>query len=90
MTNDTGGGQCGALRVRVEATVQGAETCNRRRGQRLGAVFVFAPRPGFLPVAGEGAMPDGREIPAINKNTRDGVDRRAVAATARHRDGRSM
>lgn len=117
MAEYTGGCQCGAVRFRVEATLDGAITCNCSRCQRLGAVLVFAPRAGFVLEAGDGAtaeylfnrhavshrfcrtcgiesfafgsMPDGTEMVAVNVNCLDGVDPRAVAATARHVDGRS-
>jgi hypothetical protein len=117
MAEYAGGCQCGAVRYRVEATLDGAVTCNCSRCQRLGAVFAFAPRAGFVLERGEGetteylfnrqvishrfcrtcgiesfaygAMPDGTAIVAINVNCLDGVDPRAIAATAHHYDGRS-
>jgi hypothetical protein len=117
MAEDAGGGQWGAVRDRVGATLHGAATRNRARGRRPGAIFAFAPRPGFVPEKGEGAttanlfsrrvtshrvcracspdcgtrdaMPDGRAILASHVNGLDAVDPRAIAAAARHCDGRS-
>ena len=37
-----------------------------------------------------GAMPDGSRVVAVNVNCLDGVDARAIAARAKHVDGRSF
>lgn len=47
MTQFTGGCQCGAVRYRVEASLDKPVTCNCSRCQRLGSVLVFAPRAAF-------------------------------------------
>lgn len=43
-----GGCQCGAVRYRVEASLDKPITCNCSRCQRLGSVLVFAPRDSFV------------------------------------------
>lgn len=43
-----GGCQCGAVRYRVEASLDQPITCNCSRCQRLGSVLVFAPREAFV------------------------------------------
>ncbi len=118
MSEYSGGCQCGAVRYRVEVSLDGVVTCNCSRCQPLGAVFAFAPRSAFVLEKGEGetteylfnrhaishrfcrtcgiecfaygAMPDGSPVVAININSLDGIDPRAIAATAKHVDGRSM
>src|SRR5690606_11306844 len=55
MTLYHGGCQCGAVRYRGEAELDGAVTCNCSRCQRLGSVLVFAPRSAFTLEQGEGA-----------------------------------
>jgi hypothetical protein len=55
MAEDAGGGQRGAVRDRVRATLDVAATRNRARGRRLGAAFAFAPRAGCVLEKGEGA-----------------------------------
>lgn len=55
-----GGCQCGAVRYRVETSLDQPVTCNCSRCQRLGSVLVFAPAADFVLESGQDALTEYR------------------------------
>ena len=62
MANQTyqGGCQCGAVRFKVEADLDGVITCNCSRCQPLGMILAFAPPSAFELEKGEDALSEYR------------------------------
>ncbi len=60
MTLYHGGCQCGAVRFRVEASLDHPVICNCSRCRRLGSVLVFAPRGDFVLERGEDSLTEFR------------------------------
>lgn len=55
-----GGCQCGAVRFRVEVSLDHPVICNCSRCRRLGSVLVFVPRQDFVLEQGEGSLTEYR------------------------------
>lgn len=52
--------QCGAVRYRVETSLEHLMDCNCSRCKRLGSVMTFVPATSFALLAGEGAQTEYR------------------------------